>query len=115
MGANFINTVLEIFSGTIQNFFKTSPLLLPAERELDVIMSILSNYTPDCVVKVWVECPITELGDFAGDIDSITFAERFYHAIRMGLTLWHWLQAMIFGPLKPVDIHMLHEVVLIKA
>ena len=27
-------------------------------------MSILSNYTPDCAVKVSVECPVEELGTF---------------------------------------------------
>ena len=81
MGANFINTVLEQFSSTLQVFFENSSLLQDEEREIDVIMSILSNYTPDCLVRTWVECPINDLGSFLGDIDAINFAERFYYAL----------------------------------
>ncbi len=83
MGANFINTVLERFSSTLQEFFKSSPLVTEAEREIDVIMSILSNYTPECLVRTWVECPISSLGSFAGGMDSETFAERFYLAVQI--------------------------------
>jgi hydroxymethylglutaryl-CoA reductase len=81
MGANFINTVLEQFSTTLQRFFENSSMLREDEREIDVIMSILSNYTPDCLVKTWVECPIKDLGSFSGGFDAINFAERFYYAI----------------------------------
>lgn len=83
MGANFINTVLEQFSVSLHDFFKSSKLLQEDERELEVIMSILSNYTPDCLVRTWVECPINKLGQFAGGMDSFTFAERFYHAVNI--------------------------------
>jgi len=83
MGANFINTVLEQFSASLQEFFKNQDDLAPEEKEVDVIMSILSNYTPDCLVRTWVECPIESLGAFAGNMDAITFAERFYHAVRI--------------------------------
>jgi hydroxymethylglutaryl-CoA reductase len=81
MGANFINTVLEQFAASLQDFFKSSSLLKNEEREIEVIMSILSNYTPDCLVRTWVECPIRDLGGFPGEMDAITFAERFYHAV----------------------------------
>ncbi len=83
MGANFINTVLEQFAATLQDFFKADPALDNNEREIDVIMSILSNYTPDCLVRTWVECPIAALGDFPVRMDALTFAERFYHAVRI--------------------------------
>lgn len=83
MGANFINTVLEQFASSLQDFFKNHPGLKTEERELDVIMSILSNYTPDCLVRTWVECPIEALGGFPGNMDALTFAERFYHAVRI--------------------------------
>jgi len=83
MGANFINTVLEQFSASLQDFFKNQDGLNPEEREVDVIMSILSNYTPDCLVRTWVECPIDALGSFPGKMDALTFAERFYHAVRI--------------------------------
>jgi len=83
MGANFINTVLEQFSTSLQDFFKNHEGLNTEEREVDVIMSILSNYTPDCLVRTWVECPIDALGTFPGKMDALTFAERFYHAVRI--------------------------------
>jgi hydroxymethylglutaryl-CoA reductase len=83
MGANFINTVLEQFSVSLQDFFKNQGGLVTEEREVDVIMSILSNYTPDCLVKTWVECPIEALGSFPGKMNALTFAERFYHAVRI--------------------------------
>lgn len=76
MGANFINSVLEetarLFKG------KLAATDLPeSERVANVIMCILSNYTPDCVVEAYVECPIDELGSFAGGMSARTFAERF--------------------------------------
>ena len=81
MGANFINTVLEQFASSLQDFFRSSSILKNEEREIEVIMSILSNYTPDCLVRTWIECPIGDLGGFPGEMDAITFAERFYHAV----------------------------------
>lgn len=83
MGANFINTVLEQFSSSLQEFFKEDQRLITEEKEVDVIMSILSNYTPDCIVRTWVECPIEALGSFPGNMDALSFAERFYHAVRI--------------------------------
>ena len=57
MGANFINTVLEQFGHSLHDFF-AERLDLPEElRTTETIMTILSNNTPDCRVKVWVECP----------------------------------------------------------
>jgi len=82
MGANFINSVLEQFSSSLQDFFKSSDLLSEAEREIEVIMSILSNYTPDCLVRVKVQSPVEDLGEING-MSPLTFAERFYHAIRI--------------------------------
>jgi hydroxymethylglutaryl-CoA reductase len=65
MGANFINSVLECFGQTLEGYFDTSTLLRDDERDVEVIMCILSNYTPDCLVRTWVECPVTELEDLA--------------------------------------------------
>jgi hydroxymethylglutaryl-CoA reductase len=49
----------------------------------EVIMSILSNYTPDCRVHTWVECPVADLGDFEGGLGPEEFARRFYTAVRI--------------------------------
>lgn len=66
MGANFINSVLEKFAQTLKEEVQTWDNLTDAEREVHVIMAILSNYTPECLVRVWVECPVKELGIIEG-------------------------------------------------
>lgn len=83
MGANFINSVLESFGQTLQKFVATSPVFSDKERDLTIIMCILSNYTPDCLVKAWVECPVEELGDFAEGMTAAAFAEKFALAVRI--------------------------------
>jgi hydroxymethylglutaryl-CoA reductase len=61
MGANFINSVLEECAMALPIWFeKNMATDIPAP---EVIMAILSNYTPDCRVLVWVECPTTDLGE----------------------------------------------------
>lgn len=65
MGANFINSVLECFGDELEVFLETSPGLADAERDVEVVMCILSNYTPDCLVRAWVECSEAELEDLA--------------------------------------------------
>jgi len=52
MGANFINTCLE----AIANHFKNTDKL-----DIQVVMSILSNYVPDCLVHAEVSCKVEEL------------------------------------------------------
>lgn len=83
MGANFINSVLESFAGTLRRFVREHSAFSESERELEIVMSILSNYTPDCRVKVWVECPVEDLGTFGDSIDAATFAEKFRLAVRI--------------------------------
>ena len=83
MGANFINTCLEQFAKSLVSFFQQSPDFTPEEKEVEIIMSILSNYTPDCIVRAWVECPVSELGKFPGGISAEVFAHRFQTAIQI--------------------------------
>lgn len=87
MGANFINSVLERFADTLEVFFTEQPGLNDVERDVDVLMSILSNYTPDCLVRAWVECPIAsfehETRARGLDMDAATLAERFAAAVRI--------------------------------
>ena len=82
MGANFINSVLEVFGRSLQSFVATHDIFTEAEKELTVIMAILSNYTPECLVRAWVECPIEDL-DNCGGLDAPTFAKKFHKAIRI--------------------------------
>ncbi len=76
MGANFINSVLEQAAETL-NYLATLELTEP----LHVIMSILSNYTPDCRVKVEVSCPVKDLS--TNEMDGQTYAEKFISAIEI--------------------------------
>lgn len=83
MGANFINSILEQMGQNLKEKVKNSLYFSEEEKQLDVIMCILSNYTPECVVECSVECPVEELGEFAGGMDAKTFAQRFVTAVNI--------------------------------
>ncbi|MFZ1514376.1 MAG: hydroxymethylglutaryl-CoA reductase [Saprospiraceae bacterium] len=83
MGANFINSCLESFSASFEQFITEQDHLEEGSRDIEIIMSILSNFTPDCIVRASVSCPIDQLGTFAEDMSSEEFAERFYTAIKI--------------------------------
>lgn len=83
MGANFINSCLEQMAKTMQKFFKYYEGLNDLERDCDVIMSILSNYTPDCLVECWVECDLSDLDKIQPGMKGKDFAERFQKAAKI--------------------------------
>jgi len=83
MGANFINTCLEQFARSLTEVFEMSEHFQGKESQAEVIMSILSNYTPECLVRATVECSIDELGEFPGGMTAEEFARRFYMAVRI--------------------------------
>lgn len=80
MGANFINSCLESFAKTFKINARLFDAFTTDERDIQIVMSILSNYVPDCLVRVEVSCAIDDLkGD---DITSPQlFAEKFVQAI----------------------------------
>lgn len=82
MGANFINSVLEKFAAILKEEVLNYPEFTDAERDVYVIMSILSNYTPNCLVRVWNECSIEELGTVEG-MPAEEFADKFARAIKV--------------------------------
>lgn len=82
MGANFINSVLEQMAETLESWAAEDTALYSTERELEVIMSILSNYTPECLVRAWVSCPIRSF-DAPSDGRGEYFARRFQLAVRI--------------------------------
>jgi hydroxymethylglutaryl-CoA reductase len=82
MGANFINSILEQAAQSMDQFFLEQEDFDENEREVDVQMSILSNYTPECIVETWAECPIEDLGEFSGGINAYEFAQRFCRAVQ---------------------------------
>ena len=81
MGANFINTVLEALGRELEAWAADCPDLGAEERQLEVIMAILSNYTPNCVVRAWVDCPIPALALPKNGVDPQDFARRFKYAV----------------------------------
>ena len=83
MGANFINSCLEQFSKSLQQYLQGNEKLATEERDCEIIMSILSNYTPDSRVRAWVECPVTDLLDGKTEKECELFARKFEQAIRI--------------------------------
>lgn len=83
MGANFINSILEEMARVLKIVVKNEESFSGTEKDVHIIMSILSNYTPDCVVECSVECPIEDLGTFAGGLSAREFAEKFATAVRI--------------------------------
>lgn len=82
MGANFINSCLEQFSQTFQREIKSSNTFSDSEKAIQVVMCILSNYTPECIVKAEVSCKVSELNGDAG-ISPDEFAQKFQRAVRI--------------------------------
>ena len=80
MGANFINSVLEEFGNSLQLFVEEH---IDEEKPLEIIMAILSNFTPECLVRAWVECPVEELGNVCEGMEPAIFAEKFAKAVRI--------------------------------
>lgn len=78
MGANFINTILEQLAITFrakamqyQGFSMAPP---------EVVMSILSNYVPECVVHVSVFCKVADIGTING-VTGAEFVRKFVQAV----------------------------------
>ncbi len=67
MGANFINSCLEAMA---ERFKKD---------DIEIVMSILSNYVPECLVRAEVSCKVEELG---GE-NPEKFAQKFQQAVKI--------------------------------
>lgn len=82
MGANFINSCLEQFAVTLKIEAKNYTNFNDNEREIEVVMSILSNYVPNCIVRAEVSCHVNDLAD--KNIDNPTeFVTNFLRAIKI--------------------------------
>lgn len=77
MGANFINTCLEKIASVLQNLSE----LNNEETKVEIIMSILSNYNPDCRVICWVECPVEKLSGWNKNLSYNSFAAKFKQSV----------------------------------
>jgi len=80
MGANFINTCLEQFATTFKNEALQYEDFNELEQNITIVMSILSNYVPQCLVRAEVSCKIEDLK--SKDIPNPEeFAQKFKQAI----------------------------------
>ncbi len=83
MGANFINSCLEEFAEELKRFFANDNDFEKNEKECTIIMSILSNYTPQCLVKTWVECDFSDLENIDENLTGKQFAFKFQQAVHI--------------------------------
>ena len=81
MGANFINSCLEQFAESLQGYFRTNDKVSGVEQDCEIIMAILSNYTPDSRVRAWVECPVNGLLEGKSEDENRLFAHKLEEAI----------------------------------
>ena len=82
MGANFINSCLEKFANILKQEIATSTFFNEDEKELEIVMSILSNYVPNCLVRATVSCPVEELNEDK-DISPSAFAQKMVRAVKI--------------------------------
>lgn len=82
MGANFINSCLEQFAKTLKEEAQNYDSFSTAEKDIEVVMSILSNYVPNCIVRAEVSCPVDDLAEKHIE-NPKAFAERFIRAIQI--------------------------------
>lgn len=82
MGANFINSCLEQFAKTFRNEALDFDSFSDAEKGIEIVMSILSNYVPDCIVRAEVSCPVEQLNEDE-NIAPEEFANKFVKAVEI--------------------------------
>ncbi len=83
MGANFINSVLEEFGQVLKVFLSEQIQFSDQHRQCEVIMAILSNYTPECLVRSWVECDLKDLDNVDEKLSGEAFVRKFEKAVQI--------------------------------
>ncbi len=81
MGANFINSCLEQFAATFKHWHSTNKEF--TKNGLEIVMCILSNYTPNCRVKCYVETTLDQMDDIVKGMSGEEFARRFRLGVRV--------------------------------
>ena len=82
MGANFINSCLEQFATTLKYEALQFKDFNVEEKNISIVMSILSNYVPQCLVRAEVSCNIEDLK--SKDIpDPKAFVQKFKQAVNI--------------------------------
>lgn len=81
MGANFINSCLEEIAAQLKLYISEKTDWTESERKCTIIMSILSNYTPECVVETHVETNIEHFANIDPALTAKEFAYKFEKAV----------------------------------
>lgn len=81
MGANFINSVLEEMAGRLPSLLKENG----AEGHVEIIMAILSNYTPECLVHCHVEGHVSTFDGIDPGKSGKELARHFKTAVDIAL------------------------------
>ncbi len=79
MGANFINSCLELISKSVEASAAQNPAIEEAGG-LEIVMCILSNYVPNCLVRAYVSCPVNALG-YQDQMSPEDFARKMIQAV----------------------------------
>jgi hydroxymethylglutaryl-CoA reductase len=79
MGANLINSCLESMTA----YFKQQAESRLKSGQMEVIMSILSNYTPECLVECEVNTSVEGLDGLFGNMSGPEFAKKFVTAVSL--------------------------------
>ena len=82
MGANFINSCLEQLAKTLKEQAQQYDGFSETEKGITVVMSILSNYVPNCIVRAEVSCKVEDLAEKKIE-NPQEFAEKFVQAVRI--------------------------------
>ncbi len=82
MGANFINSCLEQFATTLKRELISASGFTEEEKAIEIVMSILSNYIPGCMVRAEVSCPVKQLNEDPG-LTPEEFAAKIVRAVNI--------------------------------
>jgi hydroxymethylglutaryl-CoA reductase len=83
MGANFINSVLEELASLWKSAVHDSMKAHGEKAFFEVVMAILSNYTPESLVEVTARAPFSAFGSFDEHLTGEQFAEKFVRAVHI--------------------------------
>jgi hydroxymethylglutaryl-CoA reductase len=82
MGANFINSCLECLAEAFEKESQEDVSFAAHHSKIEIVMSILSNYVPECLVQAKVTCPLSAIEPQEG-LDGSAFAQKIVQAIEI--------------------------------
>ena len=82
MGANFINSCLESIALKFEQLAKQELESVKNGNGIEVVMSILSNYVPECLVRASVQCPVSDFVPQKGWTGE-AFAKKMVQAVEI--------------------------------